>query len=1123
MGVVLNPVAYRVGYKYSWKDAWYSHRLTYSVFVHDVLAFKAIMLFVFYRYFSYKRAYWLYSHLNIYIFNNKIFVNLYLYDANEVQLYYNLARRYKKIGWYRLNSISGWFKGHFFDRKSRIKRFHYFTRTLRFFYDMLAYEDFRYVVRKDRRTVFKLKELHNKKTYNPLAKNVFFFYNKKLKSFRMANFYTSMNSIWLPWEEIKPYRLPFKNMVFHMNHLSVKWWTSRFRLFYKKGIKKILKNEKKYIKKKLKGLETIKEFKFEKRENSKMTEKRYFSKFSKRILNKKTQYERELADINSFKNERRFSKKFLNQKNFYFRYIRSNNRLLFTFLAFLGKLFSTMTYAYDRKIFMRKWVRKVIRFYTYYFFKKTVIKLYGRFVEHIASCLNLNFNIKIYILNNNSVGATFISRFIAIGLRSKFDYLDMIIPIRKNLRRQMYVRKWNIHNLDKPWNYKDKQIEVVAYVSNLKEIFYIRMQRLNNFLRYKCTYKKKYKFFYFNSKLSKNLSVNKFIDNNNFISVKGNKNLHIKLVKKALNELSKFDYKKSGLWFRLVELNLFNNKKLLFSFYGFIWYKILVNRFIKALLNKKMFYYYCSCFYFKVDIQVNKILRLINFILYVKGNVKVKEKYYLKYFKYFYLKNKHSYFIDFFNKYCSYMKLLKKKIKIKRRKKRFYFFCKNKRRKKLSRLLKYIKYRKKRKFKFVWLKNKRNKRYRKKIFLWQKQRKLLFKRESICLNSYIFNKNLIHYFYESNKYFYTNTSNNFILNSFYNGKYLNIFLYNSNKKKFRLYIYYFKKVKYFIKRIFYILNKRKIFKYLYLKKFSRKLKSLYELYTIDKSILLDKVYDLKISLKERKNILMSYVKLINFSFLNLILIYKFFFKSLKKFNLNVKYYNYKFKYFLKKKSLKKKKYEIRYLNLLSVIRYYNKIFNLLKYLINYNNKKFNLNSLVIFKSRGVVNFFDFYSFEKITPFVTSDRTQNMLFYYFNDITTFHYKYNVNLIALKERIRYINLYASLNWEGPKLKRLDEDELGKFNSPIFLYNKTKRMKYFDNKLAILYGYKFHFVGRFTRKQQAANLWYRLGSLANSSAIANVDYAIYSVVMRYSVCTVKVWLYKSKTAPKFKYRVF
>jgi hypothetical protein len=116
-----------------------------------------------------------------------------------------------------------------------------------------------------------------------------------------------------------------------------------------------------------------------------------------------------------------------------------------------------------------------------------------------------------------------------------------------------------------------------------------------------------------------------------------------------------------------------------------------------------------------------------------------------------------------------------------------------------------------------------------------------------------------------------------------------------------------------------------------------------------------------------------------------------------------------------------------------------------------------------------------------------------------------------------------LYDSLRWEGPKIRTYNDDLTDKYKIPIFLYNKTKRMRYFDNNLAILYGYKFHFVGRFTRKQKAANLWYRLGSLANSSAIANVDYAFYSVVMRYSVCTVKVWLYKSRTAPKFKYRVF
>jgi len=263
MGVVLNPVAYRVGYKYSWRDAWYSHRLTYSVFVHDVLAFKAVMLFVFYRYFSYRRAFWLYSHLNVYIFNNKIFVNLYLYDSNEVQLYHNLARRYKKIAWRKLSAISDWFKDHFLDRKSRVKRFHYFTRAIRFFYDVLTYEDFRYVVRKDRRTVFKLKELHNNKTFNPIAKNIYYFYNKKLKSFRIANFKIFMKGIWLPWEEIKPYRLPIKNMVHHTNHLSVKWWINRFYLFYKKGIKKILNNETRYINQRLKKVDQIQEFKFD--------------------------------------------------------------------------------------------------------------------------------------------------------------------------------------------------------------------------------------------------------------------------------------------------------------------------------------------------------------------------------------------------------------------------------------------------------------------------------------------------------------------------------------------------------------------------------------------------------------------------------------------------------------------------------------------------------------------------------------------------------------------------------------------------------------------------------------------------------------------------------------------
>jgi hypothetical protein len=65
------------------------------------------------------------------------------------------------------------------DKKSRLKRFHFFTRTIRFFYDLIAYEDLRYVLRKDRRTVFKLKELHNNRTYNSISNNMLLFSNKK--------------------------------------------------------------------------------------------------------------------------------------------------------------------------------------------------------------------------------------------------------------------------------------------------------------------------------------------------------------------------------------------------------------------------------------------------------------------------------------------------------------------------------------------------------------------------------------------------------------------------------------------------------------------------------------------------------------------------------------------------------------------------------------------------------------------------------------------------------------------------------------------------------------------------------------------------------------------------------
>jgi hypothetical protein len=97
--------------------------------------------------------------------------------------------------------------------------------------------------------------------------------------------------------------------------------------------------------------------------------------------------------------------------------------------------------AYDKFNFDRKVVRKILKFFVFFFLRKTVIQQYGKLVHMAASYLGLVVNPKVFIINNQNVTAGFISRFLAVGMRHGYDYYDMVIPIRKNLRRQMYTRK----------------------------------------------------------------------------------------------------------------------------------------------------------------------------------------------------------------------------------------------------------------------------------------------------------------------------------------------------------------------------------------------------------------------------------------------------------------------------------------------------------------------------------------------------------------------------------------------------------------------------------------------------------------------------------------------------------
>jgi len=90
MGLVLNPVAFRVGHSSSWMDAWYMHRMYYPEFLHNVLLLKTLMFFLFYDlFFVEKYMYFLYSHLNLILKDNRIFANIYVYDCTDRTFFYD--------------------------------------------------------------------------------------------------------------------------------------------------------------------------------------------------------------------------------------------------------------------------------------------------------------------------------------------------------------------------------------------------------------------------------------------------------------------------------------------------------------------------------------------------------------------------------------------------------------------------------------------------------------------------------------------------------------------------------------------------------------------------------------------------------------------------------------------------------------------------------------------------------------------------------------------------------------------------------------------------------------------------------------------------------------------------
>jgi ribosomal protein S3 len=76
---------------------------------------------------------------------------------------------------------------------------------------------------------------------------------------------------------------------------------------------------------------------------------------------------------------------------------------------------------------------------------------------------------------------------------------------------------------------------------------------------------------------------------------------------------------------------------------------------------------------------------------------------------------------------------------------------------------------------------------------------------------------------------------------------------------------------------------------------------------------------------------------------------------------------------------------------------------------------------------------------------------------------------------------------------------------------LNNLKSRIKNFS-KVNNLIGYKMYLSGRFKRKQRAAYYWFSKGKIPLNTIKAYINYAYYTIVLKNSVITVKIWLYKS-----------
>lgn len=434
MGLLLNPIGFRIGHLKSWSDAWYMHRIYYPVFLHNVLLIKTLIYYLMFRFFPKKESKWLYSHCKLYIFQNKIFLNMYIYN--------NLGNSYWKVRFYEeffkfkpfinLRLRSYWLKKRLID-KNRIALYWFLMMSmLNICIDILGLEDIE--SKYSEKTLNKIMDLKRK-------------YTTKVKPF------VAYEQIWI-----------LQKLLLNVKFFYDKFGSTFLWKFFYKQYKNSLK----------------------------------FKKF-----NKKTNFlQAKMEQI-------------LRVEKVKFEYI-----FLFYIMSFMDFIIKRYNTKYPKNLFSIRVFRNFLRIHMGWFILRPLFLSFSKYIEIFMLKFNFNIFVNMFLINNFSINAAFVSRFISFSMKKKFDFKDMIIPLKKMLGRVMFFKlkkRSNKYLFSRLNNWKNKlnnkfklNLEYLySFVYKLdylliwiklldlknKFLFYYRRKK---YVHLKNLNKKTYKLFYFN-------------------------------------------------------------------------------------------------------------------------------------------------------------------------------------------------------------------------------------------------------------------------------------------------------------------------------------------------------------------------------------------------------------------------------------------------------------------------------------------------------------------------------------------------------------------------------------------------------------------------------------------------